>query len=83
MNNFFKELSVTGNFTAATIHQVIVKEEMGGLTFAVHFETPTKESLNQFQLHDLTVLQNQMQQHFSGKFVYFQTELKVINQFHP
>ena len=83
MNLFFKENISIGNFTSAQIHQVMVKEEMGGVTFAVQFNMPTKEALMQFQQQELVLLQKQLQQLFNGKYVFFHTELKVITQFQP
>ena len=83
MHQFFTETISIGNFTAANIHQVLIKEDMGGVTFAVQFNTPTKEKLAQFKQQELVLLQKQMQQQFSGKYVYFHTELKVVSQFYP
>ena len=83
MNTFFTETIGIGNFTSANIHQVMIQEEMGGLTFAVQFNTSTKESLEQFQQQELVLLQKQMQQLFNGKYVFFHTELKVVAQFQP
>lgn len=83
MNQFFEENISFGNFTSATIHKVMIKEEMGGVTFAVQFNTPTKETLAQFQIKELALLQARLQQKFAGKYVFFHTELKVVSQFKP
>jgi Holliday junction resolvasome RuvABC DNA-binding subunit len=83
MNAFIAETFAVGNFTSANIHQVMIVEEMGGVTYAVQFNTPTKETLEQFQQQELVLLQKQMQQQFSGKYVFFHTELKVVTQFQP
>ncbi|MCM2301141.1 MAG: DUF4286 family protein [Flavobacteriaceae bacterium] len=83
MNQFFEENVSFGNFNSANIHQVMIQEEMGGVTFAVQFNMPTKEILEQFQLKELTLLQTQLQQKFNGKYVFFHTELKVVSQFQP
>lgn len=83
MNVFFKRTKSVGNFTAASIHLVMVKEEMGGVTYAVQFHTPSKEHLDQFMLQELVMLEDQLQQNFKGKYVFFHTELKVVSQFQP
>lgn len=83
MHHFFDEAISFGNFTSANIHQVMIVEEMGGVTYAVQFNTPTKETLEQFQQQELVHLQKQMQHQFSGKYVFFHTELKVVTQFQP
>ncbi len=83
MHQFFKESIAIGNYTTANIHQVLIKEEMGGVTFAVQFNTPTKEKLAQFKQQELLLLEQQLQQFFSGKYVFFHTELKVVSQFQP
>lgn len=83
MNVFFKKASSVGNFTSANIHLVMVKEEMGGVTYAVQFLTSTKEKLAQFMEQELIMLEEQLQQNFNGKYVFFHTELKVVSQFQP
>ncbi|MDP2088514.1 MAG: DUF4286 family protein [Flavobacteriaceae bacterium] len=83
MHHFFVETISFGNFISANIHQVLIKEEMGGVTYAVQFNTPTQETLKQFQYQELTLLETQMQQLFNGKYVFFHTELKMVTQFQP
>ncbi|MDP3353390.1 MAG: DUF4286 family protein [Flavobacteriaceae bacterium] len=83
INQFFAETIAIGNFTSTNIHQVMIQEEMGGVTYAVQFNTSTKETLEQFQQQELVLLQKQMQQLFNGKYVFFHTELKVVTQFQP
>lgn len=83
IHHFFSETISSGNFTSANIHQVMIQEAMGGVTYAVQFHTPSKKTLEQFQQQELVLLQTQMQQQFSGKYVFFHTELKVIVQFQP
>jgi hypothetical protein len=34
-------------------------------------------------LQELVMLENQLEQNFKGKYVFFHTELKVISQFQP
>ncbi|MBS3993549.1 MAG: DUF4286 family protein [Bacteroidetes bacterium] len=83
MEKFFKRTISVGNFSAANIHLVMVKEEMGGVTYAVQFHTATQEKLSQFMQEELILLEDQLQQNFSGKYVFFHTELKVVSQFQP
>lgn len=83
MYQFIEKTIVVGNFTSANIHQVMIQEEMGGVTYAVQFQLPSKETLAQFQQQDLAELQKQLRQLFDSKTVFFSTTLKIIAQFHP
>ena len=75
------EVLATGKFLSAKLTQVIVEEEMGGITYSVQFTTVDKETLNKYYTDDADRLRNEAQKRFPNKFVSFRTELKVISEY--
>lgn len=71
----------TGCFTSAKMTQVLVEEEMGGVTYAIQYTAKTRENLNNYYKNDI-IIEKEMEQ-FSDKIVVFRTELKLIEDFVP
>ena len=76
-----KEVLNTGRFVSAKLTQVLVEEEMGGLTFAVQYTAATRADLDKYYEVDAPKLRNDGLQHFGDKMLAFRTELKVIEEF--
>ena len=74
------EVLATGRFSSAKLTQVLVDEEMGGVTYSVQYRAKTRKDLDDYYKLDATRLQNDGK-HFNGKFVAFRTELKIIKEF--
>ncbi len=70
----------TGRFVSAKLTRVLVKEEMGGITYSVQYRAKTRKDLDDYYQFDAVRLQNDSK-HFNGKFVAFRTELKIIKEF--
>jgi len=70
----------TGKFTKAKMCQVLVNEEMGGVTYSVQYTTDSIETLHQYYKEDASKLRDETMQLFKDKFVAFRTELKVISE---
>ncbi len=71
----------TGKFIKALMTQVMVSEEMGGITYSVQYTCKSKETLEKYYREDDEKFQNEALLLFSNKFVVFRTELDVINEF--
>ncbi|MFD0977089.1 DUF4286 family protein [Salinimicrobium gaetbulicola] len=69
----------TGKFSKALMTRVMVKEEMGGITYSVQYTTPSKEMLQKYYDEDAQRLRASSKA-FEGKFVAFRTELEVISE---
>ena len=74
------EMLATGKFTTAKMVQVLIDEEMGGVTYAVQYATDSKETLNAYYKTDAPKLQGEAFQLFGEKIVSFRTELKIISE---
>ncbi len=68
----------TGKFSKAKMSQVMVKEEMGGITYSIQYTTDSIETLKEYYNEDAATLQEEGLRLFNDKFVAFRTELKVI-----
>ncbi len=69
----------TGKFTEAKMCQVMVEEEMGGVTYSVQYTTDSKETLDLYYHHDAERLREEAIKLFGNKFVAFRTELDVVH----
>ncbi|MEI6866405.1 DUF4286 family protein [Flavicella sp.] len=74
------EMLKTGKFLAAKMCKVLVKGDMGGATYSVQYTAETKEALESFYKEDSVDLKNKMNSKYTGKFVFFETEMKLIDK---
>lgn len=74
------EMLATGKFTSAKMVQVLIEEEMGGVTYAVQYATDSKETLDAYYKTEAPKLQKEAYELFGEKVVSFRTELKLISE---
>lgn len=77
------EVLATGRFISAKLTQVLVEEEMGGVTYSVQYTAKTREDLDNYYKHDADKLRTDGFKKFADKMLAFRTELRVINEFYP
>ena len=70
----------TGKFSKAKMSQLLIKEEMGGITYSVQYTTDSLETLQEYYDENAAGLQEEGLRLFKDKFVAFRTELKVITE---
>lgn len=73
----------TGKFVSAKLTQVLVEEEMGGVTYSVQYTTNTREDLDEYYEVHAPELRNDGLNKFADKMISFRTELKVVKEFYP
>ncbi|MDJ0645313.1 MAG: DUF4286 family protein [Flavobacteriaceae bacterium] len=73
------EMLDTGKFTEAKMCQVMVEEDMGGVTYSIQYTTENKETLERYYEEDAGRLRQEGLQLFADKFVAFRTELDVVH----
>ena len=71
----------TGKFNNVKLVQVLIKEEMGGITYSEQYTCESVEKLKDFYTEDKFKLEKEASRLFKGHFVSFETELKVIQEF--
>jgi len=74
------EMLATGKFSNAKMSQVLINEEMGGVTYSVQYTTNSLETLHEYYKEDATKLREESMRLFKDKIVAFRTELKVISE---
>ena len=83
METHIPEVLNTGKFTSAKLTQVLVDEEMGGVTYSVQYTAASREDLDGYYKEDADKLRSDGFRKFADKMVAFRTELKVIKEFYP
>lgn len=76
------EVLATGRFISAKMAQVLVEEEMGGITYSIQYTAKTREDLDNYYNIDAEKLRNDGMKKFANKMVAFRTELKVVEEFY-
>lgn len=78
-----QEVLSTGRFLSAKLTEVLVEEEMGGVTYSVQYTAKTRKDLDDYYAFDAEKLRSDGMKKFANKMLAFRTELKVINEFYP
>ena len=78
-----QKVLATGYFLSAKMTQVLVEEEMGGLTYSIQYTAKTREDLDAYYKNDAEKLRTEGLVKFADKMLAFRTELKVIQEFYP
>ncbi len=73
------DMLATGKFSRAKLCKVLLTEEMGGITYAIQYSTPNRETLQAYYELDAPRLRKATLKKFKDKFVVFRTELEVID----
>ena len=71
----------TGKFLKAIMSQVLVKEDMGGITYSIQFTCESKDLLFSYYQKDAPQLRQAIFKKFGNKFGAFRTEMKVVSEF--
>lgn len=83
IEHHIQEVLTTGRFLSAKLTQVLVEEEMGGVTYSVQYTAKTRKDLDDYYQFDADKLRSEGVKKFADKMLAFRTELKVINEFYP
>lgn len=83
MQSHIPDVLNTGKFVSAKMTQVLVEEEMGGITYSVQYTAKTREDLDAYYKEDADKLRTDGMKKFANKMLAFRTELKVIKEFYP
>ena len=83
IQNHIQDVLATGSFVTAKLTQVLVEEEMGGVTYSIQYTANTKEDLNDYYNLYAPRLRSESMKKFTDKMISFRTELKVIKEFYP
>ncbi|MBR9915982.1 MAG: DUF4286 family protein [Algicola sp.] len=71
----------TGKFEKATLSQVLVDEEMGGITYSIQYRSYSREALEAYYKEDADRLRQEGLKKFADKMLAFRTELQIIDEY--
>jgi hypothetical protein len=74
------DVLATGKFLNAKMCEVLVDDDMGGITYSVQFTTVDKATLERYYEEDAPRLRQDASKLFAGKFVSFRTVLKIVSE---
>ena len=74
------DILATGNFYKALMTEVMVKEEMGGITYSVQFTSKSKEKIEKYLLKEDQKMQAEVMRLFGNKFGTFTTVMKIVKE---
>ena len=81
IHNHIPEVLATGKFISAKLTQVLIEEEMDGVTYSVQYTAKSREDLDSYYKEDANRLQADGMRRFADKVLAFRTELKIVNEF--
>ena len=73
------EVLATGKFFEAKLCQVMIEEEMGGITYSTQYTSYNKQLLEEYYKENAERLRLEGKNLFGEKIVAFRTELRVVN----
>ena len=71
----------TGKFEKATLSQVLVEEDMGGVTYSIQYRSYSREALDAYYREDADALRNEGLKKFADKMLSFRTELNIVDEY--
>lgn len=83
MQSHIPAVLATGKFLSAKMSQVLVEEEMGGVTYSVQYTAKNREDLDSYYKEDAEKLRAEGMKRFADKMLAFRTELRVVEEFYP
>jgi hypothetical protein len=79
-NTHIPEMLDTGKFLSAKMCKVLVEEDLGGMTYSVQYTVENRDILEDFHKTDAVLMKNKTNAKFAGQFVYFETEMQLIDK---
>ena len=81
IHHHIPEVLATGKFISAKLTQVLIEEEMDGVTYSIQYTADSREDLDSYYKEDADRLRKDGMQKFGDKMLAFRTELKIVNEF--
>jgi hypothetical protein len=71
----------TGHFTEAKLTRVLVKEDLGGVTYSIQYRAKSREALDAYYKNDADKLRQDVLKNFGDSVLSFRTELEIIDEY--
>jgi len=81
VKNHIPQVLSTGYFTEAKLTRVLVKEDLGGVTYSVQYRAKSREALELYYKNDADRLRQDVLKNFGDRVLSFRTELEIIDEY--
>lgn len=81
VKNHIPEVLSTGHFTGAKLTRVLVKEDLGGITYSIQYRAKSREALELYYKNDADRLRQDTLKNFGDRVLSFRTELEIIDEY--
>ena len=81
IKNHIPQVLATGKFVEAKLTKVLVKEEMGGITYSIQYRAKSRKDLDNYYKLDAENLKSEALLKFGDKMLAFRTELEIIDEY--
>ena len=78
-NEHIPAVLATGKFIKAIMTRVLVKEDMGGISYSIQYTAKSRDYLERYYQEDAPDLRKETER-FADKLVSFRTELEVVSE---
>ncbi len=75
------QVLATGYFVEAKLTKVLVKEDLGGVTYSVQYRAKSRDALEAYYKNDAGRLRQESLKHFGDQVLSFRTELEIIDEY--
>jgi hypothetical protein len=75
------QVLATGHFTEAKLTRVLVKEDMGGVTYSIQYRAKSREALEAYYKNNADTLRQDVLRHFGDQVLSFRTELEIVDEY--
>lgn len=75
------QVLATGHFTEAKLTRVLVKEDLGGVTYSIQYRAKSREALEAYYKNDADTLRQDVLKQFGDQVLSFRTELEIIDEY--
>jgi len=81
VKNHIPQVLSTGHFTEAKLTRVLVKEDLGGVTYSIQYRAKSREALELYYKNDADRLRQDVLKNFGDRVLSFRTELEIIDEY--
>jgi hypothetical protein len=71
----------TGHFTEAKLTRVLIKEDLGDVTYSIQYRAKSREALELYYKNDADKLRQDVLKNFGDRVLSFRTELEIIDEY--
>ncbi len=75
------QVLATGHFTEARLTRVLIKEELGEVTYSIQYRAKSRETLEAYYKNNADILRQDGLKNFGDKVLSFRTELEIIDEY--